>query len=128
MKFLVVFLGAGLGGMARHAINIASLRLFGSGFPSGTFIVNVLGSLMMGLIVEYLALKSDWPQAVRLLLTTGFLGGFTTFSTFSLDTVSIWERSETWLAAGYAAASVCLSIAALFFGLAIVRSLVAVHP
>lgn len=114
--------------MARHGINMLSMDLLGVNFPSGTIIVNVVGSLTMGLVAEYWALKSGLPQTARLLITTGFLGGFTTFSTFSLDTALIWERGQAWLAAGYAAASVVLSIGALFCGFALVRSLVAVHP
>lgn len=124
MNFLIVFIGAGLGGMLRHAVGLASLKWLGSGFPYGTLIVNVVGSLLMGLAAEYWALKSGLPQSARLLITTGFMGGFTTFSTFSLDTALLYERGQVWMAAGYALISVVVSIAALFIGLAIVRTLV----
>jgi CrcB protein len=119
--YLIVFLGAGLGGALRHGVNLASARLFGLDFPSGTLIVNVYGSLAMGLIAEYLALKVGASQAWRLFLTTGILGGFTTFSAFSLDAALLWERGATGQAALYVGASVALSIAGLFLGLWLVR-------
>jgi len=128
MNFLIVFLGAGFGGAARQAVNVASMRLIGTGFPYGTLIVNIGGSLMMGLFAEYWALKSGLPQSARLFITTGFMGGFTTFSTFSLDTAYLWERGEGWMALGYAVLSVVLSVGALFTGLATVRMLVGAHP
>ncbi|MCD2174252.1 fluoride efflux transporter CrcB [Rhizobium sp. C4] len=127
MNYLIVFIGAGIGGMLRQGVNVAALKWLGPSFPWGTLCVNILGSLIMGLIAEYWALKSGLPQSARLFLTTGILGGFTTFSTFSLDTSVIFERGETWLAVGYAIASVVLSVGALFVGLAIVRNLVAVQ-
>jgi fluoride exporter len=119
--YLIVFLGAGLGGALRHGVNLASARLFGLDFPCGTLIINVVGSLAMGLIAEYLALKGEASQAWRLFLTTGILGGFTTFSAFSLDAALLWERGATGQAALYVAASVALSIAGLFLGLWLVR-------
>jgi CrcB protein len=129
MGFLIVFLGAGLGGMARHGVNLATARLFGVGFPYGTLAVNVAGCLCMGLVAEYWALKSGLPQPARLFLTTGFMGGFTTFSAFSLDAAYLWERGDGLAAAGYVLASVILSIAALFIGLWLVRAALAgVHP
>lgn len=127
MNFLLVFVGAGIGGMLRHAVGVAALRWFGSGFPYGTMFVNVVGSLLMGLVAEYWALKAGLPQSARLFITTGFMGGFTTFSTFSLDTALLYERGQVWVSAGYAIASVVLSIAALFLGLAIVRAMVGVQ-
>lgn len=127
MNFLLVFVGAGIGGMARHGVGVAALKWFGSGFPYGTVIVNILGSLFMGLVAEYWALKAGLPQSARLFITTGFMGGFTTFSTFSLDTALLYERGQFWTAAGYAIASVVLSVGALFLGLAIVRGLVGVQ-
>ncbi|KPF63483.1 protein CrcB [Bosea sp. AAP35] len=122
---LLVFLGAGIGGMLRHGVNLVSPRWFGSGFPTGTLLINVLGSALMGLIAGWLAFKTQagWSQHARLFLTTGVLGGFTTFSAFSLDAVLLWERGETGLAATYVVGSVVLSLAALFAGLAFVRSL-----
>ncbi len=123
MPYLVVFLGAGLGGALRHGVNLATLRWFGVGFPAGTLAVNIVGSLAMGLIAGYFALKGDAPQAVRLFLTTGVLGGFTTFSAFSLDAVLLWERGQSPVAAAYVAASVVCALVGLVAGLAIVRHL-----
>jgi CrcB protein len=119
--YLIVFLGAGLGGALRHGVNLASARLFGLDFPWGTLIINIVGSLAMGLIAEYLALKAGASQMWRLFLTTGILGGFTTFSAFSLDAALLWERGATGQAALYVAASVALSIAGLFFGMWLIR-------
>jgi CrcB protein len=124
MGFLIVFLGGGIGAALRHGINLAAFRLLGTGFPYGTLFINVTGSLAMGLIVEYFALKAGLPQHWRLFLTTGILGGFTTFSAFSLEAALLYERGEIAGAAIYVVASVVLAIAALFAGLAIVRSIV----
>lgn len=123
MGYLLVFIGSGIGGALRHGVNLAALRLFGSGFPMGTLFVNIAGSLIMGLLAEYWALKSGLPQPLRLFLTTGILGGFTTFSTFSLDTALLWERGEPGTAAGYTIASVVLSVGGLFAGLWLIRAL-----
>jgi CrcB protein len=124
MGFLIVFLGGGLGASLRHGMNIIAARAFGTEFPYGTLIINVLGSLAMGLIVEYFALKAGLPQRMRLFLTTGILGGFTTFSAFSLEAALLYERGSTLGAAIYVVASVVLAISALFAGLMIVRALV----
>jgi fluoride exporter len=124
MGFLIVFFGGGLGAALRHGINIVSARAFGTGFPYGTLIINVLGSLAMGLIIEYFALKTGLPQRMRLFLTTGILGGFTTFSTFSLEAVLLYERGAIMGSAIYVVASIVLAIAGLFAGLMIVRALV----
>src|SRR5206468_8698439 len=91
------------------------------GFPFGTLIVNVAGSFLMGLFAGYFAYRAGVPQHVRLFLTTGILGGFTTFSAFSLDTALLVERHSYGLAAGYAVGSVAASVSALFFGLAVFR-------
>lgn len=120
MGYLLVFLGGGIGAALRHAVNIAARTL--GDFPYGTLIVNVSGSIVMGLIAGYFAFKGDASQNVRLFLTTGILGGYTTFSAFSLDAVLLYERGEVSLAAIYVVASVLLSIAGLFAGLAIARS------
>lgn len=121
--FVIVFLGAGFGGALRHGVNLAALRWFGVGFPAGTLAINVAGSLAMGLIAGYFALKGNAPQGWRLFLTTGILGGFTTFSAFSLDAVLLWERGEALLAALYVGASVALSLLGLVLGLTLVRHL-----
>src|SRR5688500_4070536 len=121
--YLIVFLGAGLGGMLRYGVNIAALRLLGSIFPYGTLTVNVVGSFIMGMLAGYFALKANPGQTWRLFLTTGVMGGFTTFSAFSLDTVMLYERGTLVLTALYGVASVGLSIIALFVGLFIMRHL-----
>jgi len=121
MGYIVVFIGAGLGGMLRHLVGWAALRLLGPGFPYGTLAINIVGSGLMGLTVAVLA-RFDLPgQTLRLFLTTGILGGFTTFSTFSLEAALLHERGQTALAGGYVAASVVLGIGALFLGMALVR-------
>jgi fluoride exporter len=123
MSYLLVFLGGGLGTMLRHTINVLSVRLLGTGFPYGTFFINVSGSLVMGLIAGYLAFKGDAAQSWRLFLMTGILGGYTTFSAFSLDAMMLYERSELGLAALYVTGSVAISIAGLFGGLLLMRHL-----
>lgn len=114
--------GGGIGAALRHAVNIGAARLLGTGLPFGTMTVNVVGSLVMGLFAAYFAFKGDASQHWRLFLTTGILGGFTTFSAFSLDVVLLYERGQTLAAAGYVAFSVVVSIAALLVGLWFVRS------
>ena len=121
MLYLIVFVGAGIGGALRHGVNVGATRLFGFGFPFGTFIVNVLGSFAMGLLAGFFVYRAGVPQHLRLFLTTGILGGFTTFSTFSLDAALLIERHSLPVAAGYVVGSVAASIAALFFGLAVFR-------
>ncbi|WP_341894982.1 fluoride efflux transporter CrcB [Ferrovibrio terrae] len=125
MNTLIVFIGAGIGGALRYGVNVAALRLVGAGFPWGTLAINVAGSFAMGLVAEYFALKSGLPQHWRLFLTTGVLGGFTTFSAFSLETALLYERGE-FLAAGlYMLGSAVLAVAGLFAGLAVIRAVVA---
>ena len=121
MLYLIVFLGAGIGGALRHGVNVGAARLFGYGFPFGTLIVNVVGSFAMGLFAGYFAFRPGIPQHMRLFLTTGILGGFTTFSAFSLDTALLIERHSFGLAAGYVVGSVAAGVSALFFGLAMFR-------
>jgi CrcB protein len=121
MNYLLVFVGGGLGATLRHAVNVTCARCIGTAFPYGTFIINISGSIVMGLIAAYLALKGEASQPWRLFLMTGILGGYTTFSAFSLDTALLYERGELALAAVYIVGSVGLSIAGLFAGLALVR-------
>jgi CrcB protein len=123
MGFLIVFIGGGIGAAIRHGINLAAFRLVGAGFPYGTLFINVCGSLIMGLTAEYFALKAGLPQHLRLFLTTGILGGFTTFSAFSLEVALLYERGDLAGSAIYIVASVVLSVAALFGGMAIVRAI-----
>ena len=122
MGYLIVFLGGGLGAALRHAINLFAARALGANFPFGTLTVNVTGSLVMGLLAGYFAFKGDASQHWRLFLTTGILGGYTTFSAFSLDVAVLYERGEIGLALLYVAASVVFSIAGLFVGLTVARS------
>ena len=117
MGFAIVFLGAGIGGALRHGVNMAAARYFGFGFPFGTLIVNILGSFLMGLLAGYFAYQTGIPQHIRLFLTTGILGGFTTFSAFSLDAALLIERHAYGHAAAYVAASVLIGLAALFAGI-----------
>lgn len=122
---LVVFFGAGLGGVLRHLVNVAVPKLLGVGFPFATLFINVSGSLLMGLITGYLAFKDDggWTQSLRLFLTTGVLGGYTTFSTFSLDFLFLMERGDSGLAFLYAASSVVFGFLGVFGGIWLVRIL-----
>lgn len=121
--YLIVFIGAGVGGALRHTVNVAAFWLLGSVIPYGTLAVNVVGSLVMGLLAGWFAHKADPGQSWRLFLTTGILGGFTTFSSFSLDTVLLWERGQLWHAGLYVLASVALSILGILGGLALIRAL-----
>ena len=123
MGFLLVFVGSGIGGMARHGVGLLALKWFGPNFPVATLFINIAGSLVMGIVAEYWALKSGLPQPARLFLTTGVIGGFTTFSAFSLETALLWERGQPLLAAVYVSASVSLSVGALFAGLWLIRML-----
>jgi len=123
MNYVLVFVGGGLGATLRHIINVSCARCLGTGFPYGTFIINITGSLVMGLIAGYLAFKGDAAQPWRLFIMTGILGGYTTFSAFSLDAALLYERGEIGLAAVYVIGSVALAIAGLFAGLALMRSL-----
>jgi CrcB protein len=110
-----------LGAALRHGVNIGSARWLGTSFPYGTLTVNVTGSLVMGLLAAYLAFKGDASQSWRLFVATGILGGYTTFSAFSLDVALLYERGAIGLALGYVLASVVLSILALFVGLWLVQ-------
>ena len=123
MHYLLVFIGGGLGSTLRHVVNIVCQRLLGTNFPYHTFIINITGSTIMGLIAGYLAFKGDAAQSWRLFLMTGVLGGYTTFSAFSLDAALLYERGEIGLTALYVLGSVVLSILGLFAGLALVRHL-----
>ena len=125
MSFLLVFFGAGLGGSARHGVNLACLRWCGTAWPYGTLFVNVVGSTAMGLLAGFFAFRADvpWSQPARLFTMTGVLGGFTTFSAFSLETVLLWERGEPLAALTYVVASVLLAVGGLVGGLTLMRSL-----
>jgi CrcB protein len=122
MGYLIVFLGGGLGASLRHGMNLLGARLFpGWGFPIATLTVNVTGSIVMGVLAAIFAFKGGGPQHWRLFLTTGFLGGYTTFSSFSLDVALLYERGDLVAAAIYIAASVAFSIAGILLGLTLTR-------
>ncbi|WP_136657415.1 fluoride efflux transporter CrcB [Nitratireductor sp. XY-223] len=123
-QLLIVALGGAIGATLRHLVNLASLRMLGPNFPWGTLTVNIVGSFVMGLFIELLTRRLGGSQELRLLIATGVLGGFTTFSAFSLDIAVLWERGAVLSASVYAVSSVVLSIAALFAGLAAVRAFV----
>src|SRR5580658_9355719 len=113
MNYLLVFIGGGLGSTLRYIVNVVCPRLFGDGFPYHTFIINITGSTVMGLIAGYFAFRGDASQSWRLFLMTGILGGYTTFSAFSLDTAFLYERGDLGLTLLYVLGSVILSIAGL---------------
>ena len=116
-NILIVAAGGAIGASLRHISGIAALRIMGPAFPWGTMFVNVFGSLVMGLLIAWLTKKTGISNELRLFVATGILGGFTTFSAFSLDVANLFERGEVASAAGYIFASVILSITAVFAGL-----------
>ena len=119
--YLLVFVGGGLGALCRFAATSFVGKSLGTKFPWGTMLVNIVGSLLMGLVIAWLARRSSGDAGLRLLLAIGFLGGFTTFSSFSLDAVFLYERGAFLAAAGYIAVSVAVSILALFAALFVGR-------
>ena len=122
IKFFYVFAGGGLGAVARYLVGMQTLRAFGPNWPYGTFTVNVVGGLCMGLLAGYLAHRGGVDQERwRVLLGVGVLGGFTTFSAFSLETALMIERRVYGQAFIYIAASVVLAVGALFIGLILAR-------
>jgi fluoride exporter len=123
LAFLLIFVGGGFGSMLRHAVNQTSAAMFGVNLPYGTLSVNIIGSLMMGLIAGWFASRGDGGQLLRLFLTTGILGGFTTFSAFSLDAALLLERGRSAIGILYVVASVAAGIICVFVGLAVMRSL-----
>lgn len=121
LHLLLVALGGASGSVLRYLVGHWSLRQFGPAFPWGTMIVNIVGSLLIGLLAEFIARRLDASAEVRLLLVTGFLGGFTTFSAFSLDALTLFERGATTIAVVYVVTSVAVSLAAVMGGLALGR-------
>ncbi|AMB43866.1 fluoride efflux transporter CrcB [Methylobacterium sp. AMS5] len=119
MNTLLVFLGAGLGGVMRHGINFWAVRL-GASFPWGTLGINVAGSVLMGIVTGWFALRGGPPQA-RLFVATGILGGFTTFSTFSLEAFTLMERGDGLAAIAYVLVSVLAGIGGLALALIVMR-------
>ncbi len=122
MRLLVwIAAGGAVGAVARYFVMSAVGRLWGSGFPWGTLTANVVGSFVLGVLVEVLALKWSAAQGMRAFLVVGMLGAFTTFSTFSLDVATLYERGALVSAAAYMLASLVLAVGALFVGLALAR-------
>ena len=123
VSYAIVFLGAGLGGALRHGTNLLGARLFGLDFPYGTVTVNILGSFLMAVLVEIFALRAGLPQSARLFLTTGLLGGYTTFSSFSLDAMSMFDRQQWALGIAYVLVTLLGGLAAFLAGMVLVRTL-----
>lgn len=120
---LAVFIGGGAGAVSRHYTVLCAARLFGEAFPVGTLLVNVVGSLLIGFLLEGSALKWNMSLELRALLVTGFLGGFTTFSAFSFDFYKLAGTAHVSAAAVYAVLSVALSLAAVFGGVFLARGI-----
>ena len=120
---LAVAAGGAIGSVARYLVAIGSGRLFGTRFPSGTLIVNITGSFLIGVFIGLFATKWDLPQSARIFLTVGICGGYTTFSTFSLDAWYLIERGEIGASLAYMVASVILSVGALVGALQLIRAL-----
>src|SRR5258708_11148957 len=125
LGYVVVFVGAGVGGAIRHAMNIWVARFMGTHFPWHTFVINVTGSLVMGLVAGWFAIKGGAAWHLRPFLATGVMGRHTTFSASSLDAVLLWERHEHLLSALYVGGSVIGAIAGLMLGLWIMRTALA---
>jgi fluoride exporter len=118
---LVVAAGGAIGSVMRYLVAIASARAFGSDFPWGTLIINITGSFLIGALAGLFATKWDLPQAPRIFLTVGICGGYTTFSTFSLDAWYLMERGAAATSLAYMVASVVLSVGALIAALQLVK-------
>ena len=122
---LLATVGGAIGAGARHLVNVGFARLFGTDFPWSTLVINIVGSLLMGVVVTAVALRFDGSPELRTFLATGILGGFTTFSAFSLDAHILMSRGDTTAALLYVAASVLLSILGLYVGLLFTRQVLA---
>ena len=119
---LLVAIGGGIGAALRHLVNMAAVRLVGMSFPWGTLAINIAGCFVMGVFIEVLARRFNASNELRLFVATGILGGFTTFSAFSLDFAVLWERGGELPAVAYAVASLLGSLLAVFLGLWLARS------
>ena len=124
IQALLVAFGGAIGSVLRYYVGQWTLRLMGPAFPWGTLAVNVVGCFVIGVFAELIARKFNASTELRLLLITGFLGGFTTFSAFSLDAISLFERGEAVAGGIYIAASVGLSMVAVMAGLGLMRALI----
>ena len=119
---VAIAIGGALGAVSRHYVAGRVMHLLGMGFPFGTMTVNILGSFLLGLLVELFALKLSLPRPVQAMVTTGFMGAFTTFSTFSMETILLVERQNVLLAALYVGGSVALGLCAFALAMFLVRS------
>ena len=124
MSYVLVFIGGGIGAALRHGVNRAAIALLGPALPWGTLFVNIVGSLLMGALVEMFLARGGGSPELRLFLATGVLGGFTTFSAFSLDAALMWQRGDHLTLALYVIGSVALSVGALFLGISVARALI----
>lgn len=122
-SILAVALGGAIGSVIRYLMNNGVMKLAGTTFPLGIMSINILGGFVMGCLIAFFAEQAQASQTMRSFLMVGVLGGFTTFSTFSADTVLLWQRGEVMQAVFYAAGSVIISIIALLAGMMIVRSM-----
>ena len=122
---LAIAFGGAVGALGRHFVNVGMVAWSGHGFPWGTLAVNILGSFVMGALVHIMAVSWSVSPELRALLTVGGLGAFTTFSTFSLDAVALYERGQLMLAAGYVLASVIGALGALVLGIRLARLVIA---
>ncbi|MBT9370173.1 fluoride efflux transporter CrcB [Rhizobium sp. CSW-27] len=122
VNLLLVAFGGAVGSVCRYLTGILMTRLLGMAFPWGTLTVNVVGSFAIGFLTELVARKLNASMEMRLLIVVGFLGGFTTFSSFSLDTLALYERGATAAALAYILVSVTVSLLATFGGLAVGRA------
>ncbi|GAA0577562.1 fluoride efflux transporter CrcB [Caenispirillum bisanense] len=120
---LAVAAGGALGSMGRYVVGVLMARLLGAGFPWGTLTVNIVGSFVMGLLIEAAALRGVLSVEARAFVFVGVLGGFTTFSSFSLDVVTLVQRDEVWAAGAYLAATLVVGVFALVFGLFVARQM-----
>ena len=123
MGYLLVFIGGVLGSLARYALSVLGMRLLGQGFPWATLFINIAGSALMGALTGWLVVQGNAPASLRIFVATGLLGGFTTFSTFSLETVLLYERGQLGLAVAYVAASVVIGIGALVLAMKLARGM-----
>ena len=117
----IVFVGAGTGGVVRYGVQRGGVFVFGADRPWATMAINVVGSLLIGLLFGWLAAKNVDVTRQKLFLLTGVLGGFTTFSAFSLDALRLWQSGSSALAAAYVVASVVLALVAVAAGVALTR-------
>lgn len=121
---IAIAAGGALGALSRHFVSNAIMKITGGGFPYGTFTVNIVGSFLMGILIIAFAHRFDMTPALRALLTVGFLGSFTTFSTYSMETVLLIERGDFQSAALYAAGSLVVGVLALMAGMWLGRAMI----